>query len=39
MSAALIGFGLVLIVAVAADCRVLNALICLFKSVKSRVEG
>lgn len=36
MSAALFGFFLFLIVAIAADFRVLNALICLFKSLTHR---
>ncbi len=36
MSAALLGFFLFLIVAIAADFRVLNALICLFKSLTQR---
>ena len=39
MSAALSGFALVLIVAIAADYRVLNALICLFKSLTRKVAG
>lgn len=39
MSAALIGFVLVLIVAIAADYRVLTALICLFKSLTQRLRG
>ena len=36
MGAALTGFAIVLIVAIAADYRVLNALICLFKSLTHR---
>jgi len=36
MSAAIIGFVLVFVVAIAADYRVLGALICLFNSIKRR---
>lgn len=39
MSAATIGLALVLIVSIAADYRVLNALICLYKSFTQRFRG
>jgi len=39
MSAAIGGFIVVLVVAIAADFRVLNALICLFKSIRGQNKG
>lgn len=38
MSSAIIGLLLVFVVAIAADFRVLNALICLSKSIKHRLQ-